>query len=240
LHPDPATPVRRDGASWAGEWEDDRPQTRTPLEGQTSTRIDSDVTHSLVPSSPPRRSGVRADRAVRRYAAFQGGPSPMWCCTAISCAPAPVGSPHRRDLRATRRYGGGDREVPLSASRPEREGRPGDPAERDPAGGTRCGWSGGGDDAAGCATRGEQCGGPEHPLEGQTSTRIGSDAMHSLVPPSPPRRSDDPTGGPSGSPVRGFPGGCIAEVVLYFDLSRSHLLAATLRGEMDPRFGNAH
>ena len=34
---------------------------------------------------------------------------------------------------------------------------------------------------------------PEHPLEGQTSTRVDSDVTHSPVPSSPPRRSEDPT-----------------------------------------------
>ena len=136
-----------------------------------------------------------------------------------------------------RRYGPGDREVPCRRSGSY------DAAERDPAGETRFERCGGGREVRGeedgdsrsaghtaeTGARGlvRRCDRPADPLESQTSTRIDGDVTHPLVPiATPPRRSDVPTirraYGPSGSSVRGLPGGCIADAVLHFDLSRRH------------------
>ena len=64
---------------------------------------------------------------------------PRRCCTAISSAPAPVRSDRRIGETCVRSEATaeGDRKVPQSASPPEREGRSGDAAEREPTGETR-------------------------------------------------------------------------------------------------------
>ena len=95
-----------------------------PLEGQTSTRVDSDVTHPLVPSSPHSGPTVRA---VRRS---EGRPERFVDTRLFRGCIADVVlhfnlSLTRLSLRSDRRIG-------------ETCVRSGDATERDPAGGTRC------------------------------------------------------------------------------------------------------
>ena len=74
--------------------------------------------------SPPGSDPAGGHRAVHRYAAFQGGASPRWCCTAISRVRSSRSGriAHRRDVGAVRR------------SDP---GGPQGPPVGDPTGGTR-------------------------------------------------------------------------------------------------------
>jgi len=112
------------------------PRPAHPLEGQTSTRIDSDVTHSLVPTSPFRRSDGRA--GTERFV----GTRLSRGCIAEVVLHFDRSRRHPRSGRIGEtcvRSGDaaeGDREVPLAAIR-RRAGRSGDPAERDPAGESR-------------------------------------------------------------------------------------------------------
>jgi hypothetical protein len=92
---------RPEQEAWSGDATDQqtpwKAKRRPGSTGTSRTRSSLLRPRPGVPTS--RRSDGRTDRAVRRYAAFQGGASPMRCCTSISrvATPAPVGSPHRRD-----------------------------------------------------------------------------------------------------------------------------------------------
>ncbi len=132
---------------------------RIPLEGQASTRIDSDVTHSLVPTAPLRRSDG-ADRAVRRNAAFQGGGRRGGAALRSLAPRRAIPGSYGATGSATRGEQHGTAVLSDIRQRVRREGRFGDPTERDPAGETRFVRWGEPAMRRGYAARGDQTGMP--------------------------------------------------------------------------------
>ena len=191
------------------------PRPEHPLEGQTSTRVDSDVTHSPVPSSPPRRS---EDPTIRR--SDGRARTERFVDTRLSRGVHRRGGAAHRSLASPRpvRRSGGRRAGGRGAVRSVRRSGGGGASQR----AARLSRSAGHTAETGARGPVRRCDRPAHPLEGQTSTRTGSDVTHSLVPTTPPRPA--PTFRRAGGhrAVRRYAAfqGSGAKVVLHFDLSR--------------------